>query len=89
MPKFRKVSAEEIEQTRLPTTGERARVREEYKRYIKSLKEGEGGELTLAEDENKTTIKNRLKRAAEELDVTLKFKRSPQDVVRYLVERAE
>lgn len=85
MPEFRQLSKEEVKNYRAPATGERAKVREEYRGYLKDLEIGEGGELLLTEDEKKVTIKNRLKRAAKDLDVELEFKRSGTDVVRFCI----
>lgn len=70
---------------RSPLSGQRAMVRDEYKGYLKNLKTGEGGQLQIENGEKKVTIKNRLKRAAEELDVTLEFKRTGSDMVRFQV----
>jgi hypothetical protein len=85
MPKFKKLSAEELATFRAPVSGERARVREEYKSYLKGLKPGEGGELRLVEDEKKTSVKNRIKRAADDMGVEIQFKRSDQDSVRFAI----
>lgn len=89
MPEFRKLSAEQLKSMRGPATGERARIREEYKGYLKGLKGGEGGELKLAEHEKKITIKNRLKRAAEDLGVNLAFRRSGPEIVRFSIQSDE
>ena len=67
MPKFTKLTKEEIENKRAPLTGERAKVRLKYQGYLKDLKVNEGGELALTGSEKKVTIKNRLKRAADDL----------------------
>ena len=83
MPTFRKLSAEELESFRAPVTGERARIRAEYRGYLEGIAKGEGGELKLQETEKKVTIKNRLKRAAEEMDIRIEFKRSSANSVRF------
>lgn len=83
MPTFRKLSAEELESFRAPVTGERARIRAEYRGYLEGITRGEGGELKLQEEEKKVTIKNRLKRAAEEMDIKIEFKRSSANSVRF------
>lgn len=83
MPTFRKLSAEELESFRAPVTGERARIRAEYRGYLEGITKGEGGELKLQESEKKVTIKNRLKRAAEEMDIKIEFKRSSANSVRF------
>lgn len=89
MPKFKKLSSDELDALRAPVTGERARIREEYRGYLKNLKPGEGGELMLGESEKKITIKNRLKRAAEEMNLKLEFKRSGENSVRFRVNSDE
>lgn len=83
MPKFKKLSADELSTFRSPVSGERARVREEYRTFLKGLKPGEGGELRLVEDEKKTSVKNRIKRAAQDMGVDIQFKRSDKDSVRF------
>ena len=85
MPTFRKLTAEELESFRAPVTGERARIRQEYRGYLEGIIQGEGGELKLQESEKKVTIKNRLKRAAEEMNITIEFKRSSADSVRFRI----
>ncbi|MGH2545067.1 MAG: hypothetical protein ACRDIB_19925 [Ardenticatenaceae bacterium] len=84
MAKFRKLSVEELVRTRSPISGERARIRREYKGYLEDLQVGEGGELTLT-DEKKSTVKNRLKRAAEDLGMEIEFRRSAGGIVRFAV----
>lgn len=85
MAKFKKLSEDELAAMRSPLSGQRAMIRDEYKSYLKNLKTGEGGQLHIEEDEKKVTIKNRLKRAAEELDITLEFKRTGAEMVRFQV----
>jgi hypothetical protein len=84
MVKYRKLSTEEVSSMRTPPTGQRKRIREEYQNYLDDLQVDEGGELIL-DDERKSTVKNRLKRAAEDLNMEIKFKRSASDVVRFIV----
>jgi hypothetical protein len=89
MPKYRKLTVDEVQKMKSATGGERARVREEYRGYLEGLNPGEGGELELDEKEKKITIKNRLKRAAEDLGVDLEFRRTGENVVRFLVRTPE
>lgn len=89
MPKFTKLTAAELKaKTHVPLTGERAKVRQQYQGYLKGLKSGEGGELKLGKGEKKVTVKNRLKRAAADLDVQLRFKRTDAQTVRFEVVKA-
>lgn len=83
MPNFKKLSAEDLSTTHSTISGERARVRDEYCGYLRGLKPGEGGELQLADNEKKITVKNRIKRAATELSLDIEFKRSGEDLVRF------
>ena len=83
MPKFKKLTPEELAKPRPPANGERAKNREEYKGFLKGLKAEEGGELLLSDDEKKITIKNRLKRAAEDMGLNVVFKRSGENSVRF------
>jgi hypothetical protein len=75
MPEFRKIEREEVDDlTRRPkATGERTRVREQYRNFLADIAEGEGGEITLAEGDNRTTVKNRLKVAAKTLGKEITF----------------
>lgn len=85
MPKHRKITVEEMKALTPTVTGERARIREEYRGYLSDLEVGEGGELELGSDEKKVTVKNRLKRAADDLNMSLEFRRSGYDLVRYCI----
>lgn len=85
MPNFRKLTAEDLNTTHSTISGERARVRDEYRSYLRGLKPGEGGELQLADNEKKITVKNRIKRAAAELTLDIEFKRSGDDLVRFRI----
>lgn len=89
MAKFRKLSADDLAKSKIPPSGERARTRDEYRGYLKGLKPLEGGELVLGDDDKKITIKNRLKRAAEELGYNLVFKRSDDTLVRFQIMPSE
>lgn len=59
----------------------------EYVAFLQSLKPGEGGRTTeAAEGVSRQTIKTRLKRAAQELGIGIRFKRSSADDVIFEVE---
>lgn len=70
---------------RSKAVGERTRIRELYRSYLEPLAVGEGGELTPSEGETKTLVRGRLKRAAQELGITLEYKRSRDSIVRFRV----
>lgn len=57
-------------------------VNQEYVAFLRSLKPGEGGRTTVeSEGVSRQTIKNRLKKAADFLDVRIRFLRSDPDEV--------
>ncbi|MBA3534758.1 MAG: hypothetical protein H0T73_22830 [Ardenticatenales bacterium] len=89
MAQFTKLSKEELTTFQSPSTGERSRVRDEYRGYLEGLSDGEGGELRLEGGEKKITVKNRLKRAAKDMNMALEFKRSGEGLVRFCVGAAD
>ncbi|HBY92364.1 MAG: hypothetical protein M5U01_08370 [Ardenticatenaceae bacterium] len=87
MPEFQKLSREEIEAlTPGKKPSQRARIREEYQNFLRDIHPGEGGEVQVAEGENRTTIRNRLKAAAKALDKKISFLRTRGDILRFRVE---
>jgi hypothetical protein len=88
MAEMRKLAREEVENlTQRPkVSGERTRIREQYQTFLADIDEGEGGEVTLTDGDNRTTIKNRLKAAAKNSGKNLVFIRSSKDVVRFRIE---
>ena len=59
---------------------------QEYARFIRNLKPGEGGRTTtIAEGVSRQTIKARLKKAAQESGISIKFHRCPPDEVKFEV----
>lgn len=89
MPSYRKMSKDELDALTMPPSGERARVRDEYRGYLTDLEIGEGGELQLDMDEKKVTVKNRLKRAAKDMNMNIEFRRSGEDIVRFSLKAPE
>jgi hypothetical protein len=53
---------------------ERTRIIEEYKNAMRSAEPGFGGDVTLAEDEDKRMVRQNLKAAADELNKALEFR---------------
>ena len=53
---------------------ERTRIIEEYKGVLQQAQPGYGGDVLLAEDEDKRMVRQNLKAAAEELNVALDFR---------------
>ncbi len=54
----------------------------EYVKFIRNLKPGEGGRTTVEEEKvSRQTIKARLKKAADAAGVPIKFRRAPENEV--------
>jgi len=70
---FEKLTKAELSRYR----GGRRSAHPEYIQFLQDLKVGEGGWTTVEQEKaSRQTIKNRLNRAAESLDMSIKFKRS-------------
>ncbi len=94
MAQYKKLSAEELEMMARrtkpsPRSLERQRALQEMINFLSQIKPGEGGEIVLEEGDNRLTIKNRLKRAAKELGVELKFIRKRKRIVFQVLEKKE
>ncbi len=95
MAKFKKLSTQELEEMMTPQPKpsprslERQRALQEMKEFLSQIQPGEGGEIVLEEGDNRLTIKNRLKKAAEELGVELKFIRKRKRIVFQVLEKQE
>ena len=77
MPELIKFSKEEIEalMTKPKPVSPRRRAYEEIRDFLATIAPGEGGKIVLKEGENRLTVRNRLKRAAQELGVEIEFLR--------------
>jgi hypothetical protein len=92
MPKFRDLTEEEAmalarkKQPKAPS--KRQIIREQYLEFLRSLKPGDRKAVDLEEGENRTTVKNRLIKAAEELGLSLAFERSKGAIIFQVLEKA-
>ncbi|HEX6291426.1 MAG TPA: hypothetical protein VFZ66_19740 [Herpetosiphonaceae bacterium] len=53
---------------------ERTRIIDEYKEALRGVEPGFGGDVSLGEDEEKRTVRQNLKAAAQELNLALEFR---------------
>jgi hypothetical protein len=83
MPTVRKLSPEEIQTLERKGKGTRRLVEEQYDAYLREYMPGEYGEAILDENEQKTTIRNRLKAAAARQGLTLIFQRTRDNRLRF------
>lgn len=63
--------------TRRP--GQRVQVAAQYDDLLEPFSAGDYGEATLEPDENRLTVRNRLRKAAERKGCTLRMLRTPRD----------
>jgi len=81
MPKLIALTEDEYKTIKAPRKtpkkmSQRERTHRRYCRHLEKFDKGAYVEVTLTSGEKKQTVKNRLKRAAEDLGLTLKFKRT-------------
>ncbi len=94
MYELRKLSVEEVEremESRKPSprTEERRKMIEEFKQFLSGLQPGEGGEIKYENRRQRMTIKNRLKKAAEELGIEIEFIRKRGRIVFRIPNRSD
>lgn len=81
MPTFEKLSKDEVDdildaKRRGRGKSQRERILENYMEQLEGLEVGEGIAVKPKEDDNRQTVKNRLKRAAARLGYEIEFIRS-------------
>lgn len=85
MPTVRKLSPDEVRSIEKRIKGQRRMIEEEYDRFFEGYTEGDYGEAELNEGENRITVRNRLKAAAQRKGLSLDFKRTKGNVLRFKV----
>jgi hypothetical protein len=85
MPQLRKLSEDEVRKIENKGKGQRKLVEEEYDRYLSDYEVGEYGEAELGTDENRLTVRNRFKAAAERRGISLEFPRTTGNTIRFKV----
>lgn len=85
MPTVRKLSQDEVRTIETKTKGLRRVIEEEYDTFLQGYSAGDYGEAQLGEDENRITVRNRLKAAATRAGMNLDFKRTKGPTLRFQV----
>jgi len=88
MPIVRKLSPEEVQTIEHTGKGRRKIIEEQYDRLLEDFAIGEYGEAALDADEQRLTVRNRLKAAATRRGVTLDLKRTSGPFIRFKVSQA-
>jgi hypothetical protein len=89
MPNFRKLEPEEVQTIENKGKGLRKLIEEEYDAILGEYAIGDYGEATLEFDENRLTVRNRMKAAARRRNVAINFRRTKEDILRFQIVAAE
>jgi hypothetical protein len=85
MPTVRKLSQDEVRTIENKGKGLRKLIEEEYDMFLSDYAEGDYGEAELTSDEKRLTVRNRLKAAAKRRDVSIDFKRTQGNILRFKI----
>jgi hypothetical protein len=85
MPSVRKLAPDEVLVKKQSGTGQRKLVEEQYDAILSEYTIGDYGEAEPEQDENRLTIRNRLKAAARRRGLALEFRRTRGPVIRFRV----
>ncbi len=85
MPNVRKLSHEEVRTLENKGKGQRKLIEEQYDAILDEYAPGEYGEATLDQSENRLTVRNRLKAAARRRGLSIDFRRTKEDLLRFQV----
>lgn len=75
MPRFEKLSVEEVSKLVGKKTSNRAKIRAEYDEYVSQFQVGDGHLIIIEPGEKRTTVRARILDAAERAGLVLEFKR--------------
>jgi hypothetical protein len=89
MPSFRKLAPEEAQAIENKGKGLRKLIEEQYDAILAEYSVGDYGEATLEPDENRLTVRNRMKAAARRRGLAIDFRRTKEDILRFQVVVAE
>jgi len=85
MPNFRKLDPEEVQSIENKGKGLRKLTEEQYDAILADYEVGDYGEATLDEDDNRLTVRNRLKAAANRRGIAIDFRRTQGDFLRFRI----
>ena len=85
MPQVRKLAPEEVQAFQNKGKGQRKLVEEQYDAILSDYDVGDYGEASLEPDENRLTVRNRLKAAANRRSIGINFRRTSGDLLRFKI----
>jgi len=89
MPNFRKLEPEEVQEIENKGKGLRKLIEEQYDAILAEYSIGDYGEATLDPEENRLTVRNRMKAAAQRRNLAIDFRRTKGDILRFQIVAAE
>ena|SRR6476661_3193018 len=89
MPNFRKLEPEEVQEIENKGKGQRKLIAEQYDAILAEYSIGDYGEATLDFEENRLTVRNRMKAAAQRRNLAIDFRRTKEDILRFQIVAAE
>jgi hypothetical protein len=85
VPNVRKLTPEEVQALENKGKGQRKLVEEQYDAILGEYSPEDYGEAVLEPDENRLTIRNRLRAAAKRRGLSIDFRRTKGDLLRFQV----
>ncbi len=85
MPHVRNLTLDEVWALENKGKGQRKLIEEEYDAILNEYSEGDYGEALLEPEENRLTVRNRLKAAARRRSLGVEFRRTKDDLLRFQV----
>ena len=85
IPSVRKLTPDEVSSIENKGKGQRKLIEEQYDAIIGDYALGDYGEAILEPGENRLTIRNRLKAAARRHDLSIDFRRTKEDLLRFQI----
>src|SRR3954471_15492130 len=85
MPQLRKLTPAEVQTLEYKPTGQRKLIEEQYDAILSDYAVGEYGEAALEPDENRLTVRNRLRAAAVRRGLGMAFRRTNGDFIRFQI----
>ena len=89
MPSFRKLEPEEVQEIENKGKGLRKLIEEEYDAILAEYSISDYGEATLDFEENRLTVRNRMKAAARRRNLAIDFRRTKEDILRFQIVAVE
>jgi len=85
MPHIRKLTPAEVQTLEYKPTGQRKLIEQQYDAILGDYAAGEYGEAALEPDENRLTVRNRLRAAAVRRGLGIDFRRTNGDFIRFQI----